>query len=250
MLRLSNPDNTEDTRARESFGEISMKSMILPAMAFLALLAASAFAQPAGPPKDDPNIVYHNALLDLPAKGGAELTVTTPAWVAGGDIPFENSDYRGNHFPGLEWTAGPSGTKSYAVILQDSGVVGGVRHRPLTLHWTLYDVPANVMKLPVDMPVTGFPPGASYGPSAQGKSMPFMGPGPPPGPRHVYHMQVFALDTLIPINADMTFDGLTGAMKGHVLASGEIVGLGAVDPDNWPRKPRPPTASVPASAAH
>jgi para-nitrobenzyl esterase len=225
-----------------------MKAPLL-VMAFLAFLTMPALAQTAVQPKDDPNLVFHNALVDLPARNGAELTVTTPAWVSGGDIPFENSDFRGNRFPGMSWSAGPAGTRSYAIILQDSGFVGSVRHRPLTLHWTLYDVPADVTNLPVGMPVTGFPPGSSYGPSAQGKSMPYMGPGPPPGPRHVYHLQVFALDKTIPIDADMSFEALTGAMKDHVLASGEIIGLGAVDPDNWPRKPRPATLSVPASAA-
>jgi len=54
-----------------------------------------------------------------PREGGATLRVTTPAFKAGGDIPFENTQYRGNVFPGLSWTAGPAGTKSYVVIMQD-----------------------------------------------------------------------------------------------------------------------------------
>ena len=60
---------------------------------------------------------HPNALVEFPAKGGATLTVSTPAFSNNGDIPYENTQYRGNVFPGLTWSAGPSGTKSYAVIM-------------------------------------------------------------------------------------------------------------------------------------
>src|ERR1700712_4808065 len=102
-----------------------MKSLYA-AAAILALAAIPAFAQtpaaqapaapamPAAPSRP-------NALVEFPAKGSAKLTVTTPAWTDGGDIPFENTQYRSNTFPGLAWTAGPSGTKSYAIIMQDTG---------------------------------------------------------------------------------------------------------------------------------
>jgi phosphatidylethanolamine-binding protein (PEBP) family uncharacterized protein len=55
-----------------------------------------------------------------------------------------------------------------------------------------------------------------------------MGPRTPPGPKHRYHFQIFALDTTIP--AATTYAALTAAMKDHVLASGELVGLGQAAP--------------------
>src|SRR3569833_3594384 len=85
-----------------------------------------------------------NALVEFPAKGDAKLTVTTPARQNGGDIPFENTAYRGNVFPGLAWTAGPAGTKSYAVIMQDTDAK---RDGAPILHWTLYNVPDSITKL-------------------------------------------------------------------------------------------------------
>jgi Raf kinase inhibitor-like YbhB/YbcL family protein len=205
----------------------------------LTIAAGQAFAQPTGPATDNPNLEFHNALIDLPSRDGAVLAVTTPAWPFGGDIPFENTHYRGDHFPGLAWTAGPAATKSYAIIMQDTGIVGTVRHRPPALHWTLYNVPAGVTSLTADMPPTGVPPGSSLGPNNLGKSQPYMGPGPPPGPRHVYHLQVFALDAMIPVDPALTIAALTEAMKDHVLASGEVIGLGAADPLAPPRPPRP-----------
>ena len=37
----------------------------------------------------------------------------------------------------------------------------------------------------------------------------------------------------------MTWDELKTALKGHVLASGEVVGLGQADPNAPPPAPRP-----------
>jgi para-nitrobenzyl esterase len=206
-----------------------MKTML--AAALFALLAAPAFAQapaPAAPP-------HPNALVEFPSKGG-KLTVTTPAFKDGADIPFENTQYRGNIFPGLSWSAGPSGTKSYAVIMQDTGAT--MRDGYPILHWTLWNIPANVNKLDAAMQPTGNPAGSNYGPNMRGPAQPYMGPRPPPGPKHPYHLQVFALDTTIPVDASATYVSLTSAMKDHILASGEVVGMGMADPTAPPPAPR------------
>jgi len=47
------------------------------------------------------------------------------------------------------------------------------------------------------------------------------------------------LDTTIAANPAITYDELTGAMKDHILASGEVVGMGSVDPTAPPPPPRP-----------
>src|SRR6476469_10061643 len=92
----------------------------------LSTFAASAVAAQASPPKDPEVGIAQLALTNAPAKGSAKLTVTSPAFKNMGDIPFENTQYQGNKFPGLRWTAGPTGTKSYAVIMQDTdGVIRG-----------------------------------------------------------------------------------------------------------------------------
>ena len=168
-----------------------------------------------------------NALVEFPPKDGAHLSVSSPAFTDGADIPFENTQYRGNAFPGLAWTAGPRGTQTYAIIMQDTD---GHRDGLPILHWTMYDVPAGVLKLDPAMPAGGNPQGSHYGPNIRGAAQPYMGPRTPPGPKHHYHLQVFALDAAIPQNDTMTYDMLTEAMRGHILASGEVVGLAQVDP--------------------
>jgi carboxylesterase type B len=54
----------------------------------------------------------------MPPKIPAKLTITSSAFKKGADIPYENTQARGNIFPGLSWSKGPEGTRSYAVIVQ------------------------------------------------------------------------------------------------------------------------------------
>ncbi|HEY4304941.1 MAG TPA: YbhB/YbcL family Raf kinase inhibitor-like protein [Gemmatimonadaceae bacterium] len=196
----------------------------LSATAIAALLAsapaAALSAQDAPPPPATEPAMALLALRNLPAKGDAKLVVLTPAFQAGGDIPFENTQYKGNMFPGLSWSAGPTGTQSYAVIMQDGDAL---RNGAPILHWTMANIPAGVLKLEAGMSAP--PAGAENGPNIRGAAQPFMGPKPPVGPKHRYHFQVFALDMKLPASALADYASMTTAMKDHVLANGEVVGL-------------------------
>lgn len=207
----------------------------------ISLLSASiALAQPpaapAGPP---PGQDLRPVIEKMPAK--AKLAVTTPAFKDGGDIPFENTQYRGNIFPGLAWTKGPMATKSYALIMQDTDAP--TRAMPI-LHWTVINIPASVTKL--DAGFKDLPAGAAYGPNIRAAAQPYMGPRTPPGPKHHYHLQIFALDTTV-ADPGADFKALTTSLEGHILASGEVGGLGQADPTAPPPPPRPATPSVPAT---
>jgi para-nitrobenzyl esterase len=160
------------------------------------------------------------ALATLPAKSDARLTVESPAFKSGGDIPFENTQYRGNIFPGLSWSKGPPATRSYVIIMQDPDAI----HEGMPiLHWTLFNIPAEVNRLQPAM--TSPPAGASYGPNIRGLNQAYTGPHTPPGPKHHYHLQLFALDTTLAADSGAGYAALTGAMKGHVLAAGDLIGL-------------------------
>jgi para-nitrobenzyl esterase len=136
--------------------------------------------------------------------------------------------------PAKAWSKGPKATQTYVVIMQDTD---GQRNGEAILHWTAYDIPSSVMKL--DAGMSALPAGAVYGPNIVGPHHAYMGPRTPPGPKHRYHLQVFALDTPMSVNPDLKLDGLKAAMTGHVLASGQVVGLGQADPDAPKPAPRP-----------
>ena len=193
-------------------------------------LSAAAFAQ--APPTATEVSADKLALTNYPAKDKKPLTVSTPAFKDMGDIPFENTQYRGNVFPGLEWSKGPKGTQSYAIIMQDPD---GNFKGDAILHWTLFNIPSSVTKLDAGMAMP--PPGSMYGPNVRGPNHAYMGPRTPAGPKHRYHLQVFALDTILQGDPNLTWDQLKAAISGHVLASGQVIGLGAVDPNAPPPKP-------------
>src|SRR6185312_14981792 len=111
---------------------------------------------------------------------------------------------------------------SYAVIMQDGDAM--VRGAPI-LHWTMANIPATVTKL--DAAMTAPPAGASYGPNIRGANQAYTGPHTPQGPKHRYHLQLFALDTTLPESALADYASLTAAMKDHVVASGQLIGLGS-----------------------
>jgi para-nitrobenzyl esterase len=201
-------------------------------MVFAAAFAAlSSFAVLPASAQEAPSPgIAQIALGTVAAKGGAHLTVESPAFPNGGDIRFENTQYRGNIFPGLSWTKGPQGTRSYVIIMQDPDAIHD--GMPI-LHWTMFNIPANVTKLEAAMQAP--PAGASYGPNIRGLAQAYLGPHTPPGPKHHYHLQLFALDSTLAANAGGSYESLSGAMKGHVLASGELVGLAHADPNAPPR---------------
>ena len=175
------------------------------------------------------------ALVVFPAKGGKTLKVTSPSFADGADIPMANTRWGANVFPGLDWGKGPYGTRSFVVIMQDADV--NFRGGPL-LHWTMYAIPAAVTKLAGGM--NDPPAGASYGPNVRGPNQAYMGPHTPPGAKHHYHFAVLALDHEIPIDPALTYDALAADITGHVLASGEVVGLGHAPPGALPATPVPP----------
>lgn len=205
-------------------------SLALRALKLATLLALPVTLAAQGPPNATEVAAATRALVTLPAKDGAKLTVTTPAFTDGADIPFENTQYKGNVFPGLAWTPGPAGTKSYAIIMQDTdGMMRSSNGLPI-LHWTMGNIPSSLTKL--DAGMTSAPEGSSYGQNYRGANQPYLGPRTPAGPKLLYHIQVFALDVVLPREAFATYAAMTDAMKDHVLASGEVVGLGQIMPSS------------------
>jgi para-nitrobenzyl esterase len=208
------------------------------AAALISLASAPALAQVARSTPGQPEA--RTALELMPAKG--KLTVTTPAFKDGGQIPFENTQYRTNTFPGLTWSKGPAATRTYAIIMQDNSLL--LRGAPI-LHWTMFNIPASVTRLDPGMAPSGNPAGSAYGPNYLGAAKPYTGPRTPPGPGDDYHFEVFALDTTIPAEAGGDYAAMTKAMDGHILASGEVVGHGIADPNAPPPAPRPAAAQPP-----
>jgi len=204
----------------KSLGHVAM------GIALLSLGAGMGRAQ-----STTPTIGHVAALVIRTAtpRGGAGLRVTSPAFVRGGEIPIANTQYGDNLFPGLVWSRGPAGTKSYVVIVQ--GTIGRTASEPggTSIHLSAYNLPASAAGLPAGLRQP--PAGAAYGPNVHGPHEAYAGPHTHNATKHEYHFQVFALDTIVPADPAISIEALIAAMGGHVLASGETIGLAAKPAD-------------------
>jgi Raf kinase inhibitor-like YbhB/YbcL family protein len=152
------------------------------------------------------------------------ITVSSPAISAGGTIDVKYSDYGKGISPPLRWSSLPAGTQSVVLMMEDPNAIS-----PLPfVHWTMINLAPNLRALPENVskafePLRGQP--ARQGTNSKSERG-YFGPRPPAGdPPHPYHFQIFALDTKLDLPDGFNRHALLQAMRGHVLAEGELVGM-------------------------
>ena len=148
------------------------------------------------------------------------LNLKSDAFVSGQSIPAKYSCIGKNISPALTWSDPPAGTQSFALIVDDPDAPAGT-----WVHWVLFNIAADKRSLPEDLPVTGknVDPSAIYfGKNSSGNTR-YDGPCPPSG-IHRYYFKLYALDSIIDLLPGATKDELLKAMKGHILAQGELMG--------------------------
>ena len=154
----------------------------------------------------------------------AELQMTSAAFSPGSEIPAEYSAKEGEDIsPPLSWWAGPEGTQSFVLIVEDPDAP---TPEPF-VHWLLYNIPPQLQSLPADVRHETLA-AAAHG-AMQGKNstlkVGWTGMAPPKGDTpHHYHFQLFALDRRLDLEPGVGRSALIEAMSGHVLGNGELVG--------------------------
>ncbi len=157
--------------------------------------------------------------VDAPA---AALTLTTPDFSAGAEIPGVHTCEGDDRSPALVFGGAPEGTRSLALIVDDPDAPDPAAPKMRWVHWVLYDLPADATGLPGAVAADALPAGTREGLN-DWKRTGYGGPCPPIG-RHRYVHRVFALDTTLGDLGQPTSAALQEAMKGHVLAEAELVG--------------------------
>jgi Raf kinase inhibitor-like YbhB/YbcL family protein len=191
---------------------VKWKLIVLSACACLGTVAAAS--------QDSPRP------LAIEVLGGEALplTVISRSFDADGTIPPTYSDYGEKISPELSWSGVPASAKSLVLLMEDPDA----RQPKPFVHWVLYNLPASISSLPESIP--GTPRLPDFGGALQGRNshgtIGYFGPRPPKGdPAHHYHFQLFALDSTLGLEAGASPAAVLSALKGHVVAHGEIVGL-------------------------
>lgn len=148
-----------------------------------------------------------------------QIALSSPAFEPEGAIPRKYTCDGEDISPPLEWEGVPNDAESLALIVDDPDAPRGA-----WVHWIVYNLEPGL---------TGLPEGAVA--RADGRPMGvqgrndfrrnnYGGPCPPSGPAHRYFFKLYALDTVLDLEAGATKAELEAAMQGHILAQGQLMG--------------------------
>ncbi len=156
------------------------------------------------------------------------MTITIESSAFGNDQPIPRK-YTGDGedvSPPLKLAGVPEHARELALICDDPDA-------PVAepwVHWVIYQIPPSVREMPEGIPTDPRiekPFHALQGRNgwSSGRTTGYRGPAPPPrhGVHH-YHFKVYALDTVLDLKAGMDKSALMAAIKGHILAHGELTG--------------------------
>ena len=152
------------------------------------------------------------AVIVSSAAGEARIKIISSAFHEGGNIPSKFTCDGSDTSPPLQITGVPSEAKSLVLIADDPDAPSG-----LFTHWLVWNIPPQTSSI-----AEGSAPKGVQGANDFGKSG-YRGPCPPPG-THRYLFKIFALDRELELRSGAKRSQVDAAMKGHVIAQGELVG--------------------------
>ena len=147
------------------------------------------------------------------------MKIQSPAFSHGGSIPREYTCDDADTAPELQWSGAPSGTKSFALIVDDPDAPDPKAPKTVYVHWVLYDIPASASGIPKG----GKTPAGARDGKNDWKRTGWGGPCPPIG-RHRYFFKLYALDAMLGDLKSPTKADVLKAMEGHVLDQAELMG--------------------------
>lgn len=156
----------------------------------------------------------------LPDEGEMTLSLSSPIFQEGEDIPIEYTCDGQDISPPLTWGEPPTETQAFALIMDDPDAPGGV-----FTHWLVFNLPADSRELAEAVP----PDNELASGALQGKNdfdkIGYGGPCPPPGPAHHYRFTIYTLDQPLDLMAGASRTQVINAIMGHILARGQLIGM-------------------------
>jgi Raf kinase inhibitor-like YbhB/YbcL family protein len=147
------------------------------------------------------------------AAGASKMKISSSAFQEGGGIPSKFTCDGSDKSPSLRIEQIPGEAKSLALIADDPDAPSG-----LFTHWIAWNIDPKTSEIAEGSVSSG----AVQGQNDFGKSG-YGGPCPPSG-THRYFFKIFALDRQLDLPAGTKRAQLDAAMKGHVIAQGQLMG--------------------------
>jgi Raf kinase inhibitor-like YbhB/YbcL family protein len=151
------------------------------------------------------------------------LSLTSPAFSAGGNIPATHTCDGTDTSPPLAWAGVPASAKSLVLIIDDPDAPDPAAPQRTWVHWVLYNMPTSISGLAQGAGLHNLPEGVRAGANDWHK-YDYGGPCPPIG-RHRYFHKLYALDTVLPDLGKPTKSQLEKAMEGHIIEEAVLIGL-------------------------
>ena len=142
------------------------------------------------------------------------MQISSPAFATNTPLPKKYSCDGEGINPPLVFSDIPSAAKSLAIIVDDPDAPRGT-----FTHWIIYNMPVTTTIIAEN----SVPHDSVQGKTSLGRAG-FIGACPPNG-THRYIFTLYALDMLLPTEQVFDKQGITDAMKGHNVASAQLVGL-------------------------
>ena len=192
------------------------------------LCAHAAWAQ-TPPPVTAPTVQPPARAAAGRGRGGVRvMTLTSPAFTDGGQIPARHAQTGRDVSPALSWSGAPDSTQSFVLIVHDADAAIGDGTDDL-LHWMVWNIPGNATSLPEGIP-QGAPAGLNLR-QISGTGPYYRGPAAPAtGPAHHYVFELYALDASLNVPAvgaapPATRSAVMAAMATHIRGKAVLVGL-------------------------
>ncbi len=146
------------------------------------------------------------------------IIVTSSAFEEAAMIPSKYTCDGENVSPPLQWDGLPEATKSIALISDDPDAPMGV-----WVHWVVWNIPVDAGSLAENIPPDKVLSNGIKQGITDFQRHGYGGPCPPSG-THRYYFKIYALDTELDVVNSSTKAELLGAMEGHIIAEGQLMG--------------------------
>ncbi len=165
------------------------------------------------------------------------LTLTSPAFTSGGNIPSVYTCDGENINPPLTISGAPKGTQSFVLIVTDPDIPQTVKdtmHIDVLDHWILFNIPSTTADIKANTP--------DIGTRAMGtKGDTYLGPCPPREYEPQAHRYVFTLHALstppnLVFTKQPTKNEVEKAVKSSILETSILIGRYERAPETLPKK--------------